>query len=68
LRALAAYVEVGADTADTKAAAIVATLRDLADLNEVYERSKREPEDFKRWSRGALQRVADLEAVTEERT
>jgi len=68
LRALAAYVEVGADAADTKAADIVTTLRDLADQNEGYERSKREPEDFRRWSRGALQRVAELEAVTEERT
>ncbi|BBB97117.1 MULTISPECIES: thymidylate synthase [Bradyrhizobium] len=68
LRALAAYVEVGADAGDTKASTIVATLRDLADQNEGYERSKREPEDFKRWSRGALQRVAELEAVTDERT
>ncbi|MEH2540693.1 MULTISPECIES: hypothetical protein [unclassified Bradyrhizobium] len=68
LRALAAYVEVGADVADTGAAAIVSTLRDLADQNEGYEHSKREPDDFKRWSRGALQRVAELEAATEERT
>lgn len=68
LRALAAYVEAGAEATDTKATDIVATLRDLADQNEGYELSKRETEDFKRWSRGALQRVTDLEAITDERT
>ncbi len=68
LRALAAYIEVSADGADTKAVEIVVLLRDLADQNEGYERSKREPDDFRRWSRGALQRVAELEAITDERT
>jgi hypothetical protein len=67
LRALAAYIEVGADAADREAAAIVGKLGDLADQNEGYEHSKRELNDFKRWSRGALQRVKELEALTEER-
>lgn len=64
LRALADYLSVGADAADADAATIVVKLRDLADHNEGYERSKREPDDFKRWSRGTLQRLTEFEALT----
>jgi hypothetical protein len=67
LRALAAYIEVGSFVGDTGAATIVVKLRELADQNEGYDRTKRELEDFKRWSRTALQRVTELEELTEER-
>lgn len=64
LRALANYHSVSADAADAEAGIIVVKLRDLADHNESYKSSRLEPEDFHRWSRGTLQRLAVFEMLT----
>jgi hypothetical protein len=67
LNMLASYLEAAAEPDDENAKLLVRHLRNLARANEIFERTPREPADFKRWSLLAGSLVDDLQRITAQR-
>lgn len=64
LTTLAAYIQASADTQDKEVLEMARRLRELADNNRQYERSKRELSDHTFWSQAADRIIGELEVST----
>ncbi|MGY4617649.1 hypothetical protein ACVWZ4_002876 [Bradyrhizobium sp. USDA 4472] len=68
LATLAAYIQASAALEDDEVLAMASRLRELADHNQQYERTKREASDHARWSQTAKRYLDELEQMTNART
>ncbi|WP_338832611.1 metallophosphoesterase [Bradyrhizobium sp. 27S5] len=68
LATLAAYIQASAAPTDDEVLGMARRLRELADHNQQYERTKREASDHARWSQTAKRYIDELEEVTTART
>ncbi|MGY4172645.1 metallophosphoesterase [Bradyrhizobium sp. USDA 4529] len=68
LSTLAAYIQASAAPEDDEVLGMAQRLREFADHNQQYERTKREASDYVRWSQIAKRYIDELEQMTTLRT